>query len=166
MMKNEGYVVFYSLNMVINLGKDILDELYLEGVWDDNILDMDLTKIQPLYEEFCTYADALLAYDDDEEALQAEGLSNSAYWSIFIMNMKSTRDSISKVLAKVEAGEALTEFDLSITSIAGLTIACNRNGLTDIIETGLPRMRQPCYFSSGIPLSDNDSSAFCCPCHR
>lgn len=136
MMKNEGYVVFYSLNMVINLGKDILDELYLEGVWDDNILDMDLTKIQPLYEEFCTYADALLAYDDDEEALQAEGLSNSAYWSIFIMNMKSTRDSISKVLAKVEAGEALSEFDLSITSIAGqCNLSSFSTGVSDMIDS-------------------------------
>ena len=122
--------------MVINLGKDILDELYLEGVWDDNILDMDLTKIQPLYEEFCTYADALLAYDDDEEALQAEGLSNSAYWSIFIMNMKSTRDSISKVLAKVEAGEALSEFDLSITSIAGqCNLSSFSTGVSDMIDS-------------------------------
>lgn len=136
MMKNEGYVVFYSLNMVINLGKDILDELYVEDVWDDNILDMDLTKIQPLYEEFCTYADAILAYDDDEEALQAEGLSNSPYWNIFIMNMKSTRESIEKVLAKVEAGEALSELDLTITSIAGqCSLSAFSNGLSDMIDS-------------------------------
>lgn len=136
MMKNEGYVVFYSLNMVINLGKDILDELYVENVWDDNILDMDLTKIKPLYEEFCTYADALLAYDDDQEALQAEGLSNSAYWSIFIMNMKSTRDSIAKVIAKVEAGEALSEFDLAITSVSGqCNLSSFSTGVSDMIDS-------------------------------
>lgn len=127
-MKAEGYVVLYSLNMVINLGKQIENELYLEGVWDDNILDMDLTVIQPLYDEFSQYVDDVLAYNENEDALRAEGLANSAYWSTFVMNMKSTRDSISKVLAKVEAGEPLDQFDTIITSMAG---HCNLSSFSE-----------------------------------
>lgn len=115
-LKADGYVVFYSLNMVINLGKDIDNELYNQGVWDENILDMDLTAIQPLYDEFSQYVDEVLAYSENEDALKAEGLNNAPNLSMFITNMKSARDSLSKVLAKVEAGEPLSEFDTSISS--------------------------------------------------
>lgn len=135
-MKADGYVVLYSLNMVINLAKQIDNELYAEDVWDENILDMDLTVIQPLYDEFSEYVDAVLAYSEDDDALRAEGLGNSANMSIFIMNMKSTRDSLSKVLARVEAGEPLTEFDTAITSIAGqCSLSSFAEGLSDMIDS-------------------------------
>ncbi len=134
-MKEEGWVVTYSLNMVIDLGQQLVNELDSQGVWDDNILDMDLTKIKPLYDEFSTYVDAVLEYDQDDEALSAEGFQNSGYWATFIMAMEDSRDSISAVLAKVEAGEPLDEFDTSITSLPGM---CNltsfMEGVSDMID--------------------------------
>ncbi len=74
-MKEEGLEVFYAMNRVLDLANDIEDELYEQGVWDENILDMDLEKIQPLYDEFIENVDALIAYDGDEEKLAAEGIS-------------------------------------------------------------------------------------------
>lgn len=135
-LKAEGYVVLYSLNMVINLAKQIENELYLQEVWDENILDMDLTVIQPLYDEFSEYVDAVLAYSEDDEALRAEGLSNSANMSIFVMNMKDTRSSLSKVLAKVEAGEPLNDADTMITSLAGqCSLSSFSEGVSDMIDS-------------------------------
>lgn len=135
-LKAEGYEILYSLNMVINLAKQVENELYLQEVWDENILDMDLTVIQPLYDEFSEYVDAVLAYSEDDDALRAEGLGNSANMSIFVMNMKSTRDSLSKVLAKVEAGEPLSEFDTAITSIAGqCSLSSFAEGVSDMIDS-------------------------------
>lgn len=135
-LKAEGYEVLYSLNMVINLAKQIENELYLQEVWDDNILDMDLTVIQPLYDEFSGYVDTVLVYSEDDEALQAEGLGTSANLSMFVMYMKNTRESLSKVLAKVEAGEPLSEFDTMITSSMG---QCNLSsfeaGVSDMIDS-------------------------------
>lgn len=117
-MKADGYVVLYSLNMMINYAQEIENELYDQGVWDDNILDMDLTAIQPLYDEFSAYVDAVLAYD--EETLSAEGFNNnSPYWDMLIHDMENTSESITKVLAKVEAGEPLDPFDTMITSATG-----------------------------------------------
>lgn len=135
-MKADGYVVFYSVNMMIDCAQKLENELYSQGVWDDNILDMDLTAIQPLYDEFSTYVDAILAYDDDKEALQAEGLNNSGYWITLVMNMKNTRESISKVLAKVEAGEPLDQFDTMISSIAGqCSLSSFEEGVSDMIDS-------------------------------
>lgn len=135
-LKEEGYEVLYALTMVIELARQIEDELYLQDVWDDNILDMDLTTIQPLYDAFSTYVDTVLVYSEDNDALRAEGLSNSGNLSLFVMYMKSTRESLSKVLAKVEAGEPLSQSDTMITSLAGqCNLSSFEQGVSDMIDS-------------------------------
>lgn len=117
-MKEEGYEVLYTMNVVLNLIGDIEDELSNQDVWDENILDMDLEKIQPLYDEFTANVDALLAFSDEEAA--EDGIPvHSAYWSSFIRNLKSTKVSLTEVLQKVKNGEELSHSDLLITEIAG-----------------------------------------------
>lgn len=119
-MKEEGYEVLYAMNRVLDLARDIEDELYEQGVWDENILDMDLEKIQPLYDEFVTNAEALLSYSEDEEKLQAEGIpTNSIGWSSFLRDLKDTKVSLTEVIQKVKNGEALSQSDMLITQIAG-----------------------------------------------
>lgn len=119
-MKAEGYEVLYTMNKVLILAGDIESELSDQDVWDENILDMDLEKIQPLYDEFVANVDALLAYSEDEEKVAAEGIPvNSAWWSSFIRDMKDTKVSLTEVLQKVKDGEELSYSDLMITEIAG-----------------------------------------------
>lgn len=113
-MKANGYEVLYSLNMVIDLAQKIQIELYEEEIWDENILDMDLTKIQPLYDEFTSYVEAVTAYAKNDEALNAEGFYSTSL-TMFVMHMNDAHSSISKVLEKVKEGEALSKSDLMIT---------------------------------------------------
>ncbi len=135
-LKADGYEVLYSITMVILLAQQIEDELYVQDVWDDNILDMDLATIQPLYDAFSTYVDTVLAYSEDDDALRAEGLGNSGNLSLFVMYMKSTRESLSKVLAKVEKGEPLSQTDTMITSIAGqCNLSSFAEGVSDMIDS-------------------------------
>ncbi len=118
-MKEEGYEVLYAMNRVLDLANDIESELYEQGVWDENILDMDLEKIQPLYDEFIANVDALLAYDNDEEKLASEGISKHGWWSSFIRDLKDTKVSLTEVLQKVKDGEELSYSDTLITQMAG-----------------------------------------------
>lgn len=118
-MKAEGYEILYAMNRVIDLAGDIEDELYAQGVWDENILDMDLEKIQPLYDEFVANVDALLEYDKDEEKLAAEGISKYGWWDSFIRDLKDTKVSLTEVLQKVKDGEELDYHDTLITQMAG-----------------------------------------------
>ena len=118
-MKAEGYEVLYAMNRVMDLAGDIEDELYAQGVWDENILDMDLEKIQPLYDEFVANVDALLEYDKDEEKLAAEGISKYGWWDSFIRDLKDTKVSLTEVLQKVKDGEELDYHDTLITQMAG-----------------------------------------------
>lgn len=117
-MKEEGYEVLYTMNMVLVLAGDIEDELAEQGVWDENILDMDMEKIQPLYDEFVANVEALLAFSEDEAA--ADGIPvKSGYWSSFLRDMKDTKVSLTEVLQKVKDGKELSYSDLLITEIAG-----------------------------------------------
>lgn len=134
-MKAEGYEVLYAMNMVIDLANDIEEELYEQGVWDENILDMDLEKIQPLYDEFVANVDALVSYDGDEEKLAAEGISKYGWWDSFIRDLKDTKVSLTEVLQKVKNGEELSQSDLMITSIAGnCSLSSFDEGLSSLIN--------------------------------
>ncbi|MDE6566814.1 MAG: YiiG family protein [Lachnospiraceae bacterium] len=133
-MKAEGYEVFYAINMVIDLANDIEEELFNQDVWDENILDMDLEKIQPLYDEFVENVEAVLEYSKDESKLASEGVPiHSAYWSSFLRDMKDTKTSLTEVLQKVKDGKELSSSDLLITSIAG-------NCSLSSFDTGLSAM--------------------------
>lgn len=135
-MKEEGLEVVYAMNKAIDLANEIVQELYSQEVWDDNILDMDLEKIQPLYDEFIGYADDLLAYDEDEEKLNAEGLyKNTGYWSWYIRDLKNTKVSLTEVLQKVENGEELSYSDQLAQNIAGTcSLTSFATGLSALID--------------------------------
>lgn len=119
-MKEEGYEVLYTMTMVLHSAMDIENELDAQGVWDENILDMDMEKMQPLYDEFVFHVELLLEYSKDDDKLKEEGIPvMSAYWSSFIRDMKETKTSLTEVLQKVKNGEELSTFDLTITSMQG-----------------------------------------------
>lgn len=132
-MKADGYEVLYSLNMVIDLAQKIQSELYEEEVWDENILDMDLTKIQPLYDDFSSYVEAVASYAKNDEALNAEGFY-SASLSMFVIHMNDAHSSISKVLEKVKAGEALSESDRMITIAGQCNLTAFSTGVSNMVS--------------------------------
>lgn len=135
-MKEDGYEVFYALNMVIDLANEIEEELAAQDVWDENILDMDLEKIQPIYDEFVANVEAVLEYSKDESKLTSEGIPvNSASWSMFLSDMKDTKTSLTEVLQKVKEGKPLSSSDLMITSIAGhCSLSSFDTGLSSMIN--------------------------------
>lgn len=133
-MKEEGYEVLYTMNRVIDLANDIESELYEQGVWDENILDMDLEKIQPLYDEFISNVDALLAYDNDEEKLASEGISKYGWWDSFIRDLKETKVSLTEVLQKVKDGEELSQFDMNSHFSGHCSLSSFDAGLSSLIN--------------------------------
>lgn len=61
-MKEEGYIVLYGINMMLNCATAIQTELYNQGITDENLIEMDLEAIQPLYDEFVGYIEELLSW--------------------------------------------------------------------------------------------------------
>ncbi|MDE6621500.1 MAG: YiiG family protein [Lachnospiraceae bacterium] len=133
-MQEQGFEVFYAMNMVIDIANEIESELYEQDVWDENILDMDLEKIQPLYDEFVSYVDDLLAYNEDEEKLAAEGISKYGWWDSFIRDLKDTKVSLTEVLQKVKDGEELSQFDIGSNFAGDCSLSSFDVGLSALIR--------------------------------
>lgn len=137
-IKEAGYEVQYALNMVMLTARELRDELYAEEVWDENVLDMDLAKVQPLYDEFSSYVSAVLDYDQDKEKLKEEGFYVSVdgmrYWGFFMTAMNNMNDSITEVLEKVKAGEELDSFKIKVSRPGDGTLSAFEEGLSETIN--------------------------------
>lgn len=136
MLKNEGYETLYAINMVLTCAGEIQDALYEQGVTDENILDMDMEVIQPIYDEFVANIEVIMANSENEEQLRYEGIPvNSAYWHTFLSSMKDTKVSLTEVLQHVKDGEPLDEFDTLISEIAGnCSLASFDTGVSEMID--------------------------------
>lgn len=135
-LKEEGYEVLYTINVMFNNVEAIQEELYRQGISDENLLEMDLTAIQPLYDEFVVNVEAILEFANDNEKLQNEGIPvNSAYWHTFISSMKDTKTSLTKVMQRVKNQEAYTYYHESIMSLPGQDSLLSFDaGISDMIN--------------------------------
>lgn len=137
-MKEEGYEVLYTLNMAMLSAEDISDELYRQGIGNENVLDMDLTLIQPLYDEFTSYVDQVLQYDQDKDKLKQEGLYVSVdgmkNWGFFVTALQNTHKSITAVLEKVQAGEPLDMIAIRMSGSGNASVSSFGEGLSETIE--------------------------------
>ena len=136
-MKDEGYVVLYDINMMLNCAGAIQTELYNQGITDENLIEMDLEAIQPLYDEFVGYVEEILSYENDSEQLRFEGIpENSAYWHTFLMSLKDTKVSLTGIIQRVKDQKPVSSFDLNtIHAFAGDdTIASFYTGVSEMIS--------------------------------
>lgn len=138
-MKEEGYEVFYALNMAMFSAENLYSELYRQGIGNENILDMDLTLIQPLYDEFASYVDQVLQYDQDKEKLKQEGLyvgvDGMRNWGFFKTALQNTHKSITAVLEKVKAGEPLDMIAIRLSGSGNGSVSSFEEGLSEVIES-------------------------------
>ncbi|MCH5271984.1 MAG: DUF3829 domain-containing protein [Lachnospiraceae bacterium] len=137
-MKAEGYEVLYTLNMAMLSAEDIYNELYRQGIGNENVLDMDLTLIQPLYDEFTSYVDQVLQYDQDKDKLKQEGLYMSVdgmrNWGFFVTALQNTHKSITVVLEKVQAGEPLDMIAIRMSGSGNGSVSSFAEGLSETID--------------------------------
>lgn len=76
-MKADGRLIIYNASRAISIGKEILNVLYDQGVGDENINDMDLSQVRPLYDELVQVVADFDAATADNDQLIQESLSNS-----------------------------------------------------------------------------------------
>lgn len=137
-IKEEGYEVLYALNMAMYSAEDIYSELYRQGIGNDNVLDMDLEVIQPLYDEFASYVEQVLQYDQDKEKLKQEGLyvgvDGMRNWGLFVTALKNTHKSITAVLEKVGAGEPLDMIAMRLSGSGNGSVSSFGEGLSETVE--------------------------------
>ena len=76
-MLEEGLLITYNASHAITVANKLLTECYNQGVYDDNITELDLEPIRPLYEELVATVDAFNTATADNNQLMLESLSSS-----------------------------------------------------------------------------------------
>lgn len=135
-MKEDGYEILYAVNLTIISAQAIQNELYAQGINDDNMIEMDLTIIEPLYQEFIENVDLVLSYKDNEEQLSKEGLTSftSLNWSTFVSSMEDTRSSLAKVMDKARRQEPLSQSDRMISMPGNTSLVSFSGGVSAMID--------------------------------
>ena len=135
-MQEEGYEVFYNINMMFICADTIQAELYYQEITDENLIEMDLEVIQPLYDEFVGYVETILSYQNDSEQLRYEGIpQNSGYWITFLSALKDTKVSLTGIIQRVKDQKPVDEFELKMHAFTGDdTIASFDAGVSKMIS--------------------------------
>lgn len=81
-MLEEGRLIIYNASHAISVTEALLNECYSQGIYDDNITELDLTPVRPLYEELTETVDAYNMAVQDTEQLVEESLSGSPMHSL------------------------------------------------------------------------------------
>ena len=103
-MLDEGRTIIYNASHAITVTRELLEECYNQGVYDDNIQDLDLTPIRPLYEELVATVDAYKAAVEDKNQLMAESLSSSPMYSL-----DSLVQAVDWMIQQVESGSPISD---------------------------------------------------------
>lgn len=77
-MQEEGNLIMYYSSHAITVTNSIFDECEAQDVNDYNLTELDLTKIQPLYDELVETVAGYNAAVSDNDQLIKESLSNSS----------------------------------------------------------------------------------------
>lgn len=80
-MLDEGMLIIYNCSHMITVTQALLNECYAQDVYDDNITELDLTPIKPLYDELAATVEAYNEAVNDKDQLIKESLSDSAPFS-------------------------------------------------------------------------------------
>lgn len=103
-MKADGELIRYNASRGISIGQQVLNEIYSQGITDENITEMDLTEIRKLYDELVQVVADYDAATADNDQLVKESLSNS---SPFDGLYNALIQALEWMIKQVESGQPL-----------------------------------------------------------
>lgn len=108
-MLADGRLIAYNASHGITIGQQIVDECMLQGVGDDNLTELDLTNIKPLYDELAATVDALNAACADNEQMIKESMSNQRPFDQLYERMLQ---ALEWMIKQVESGRPIEDISL------------------------------------------------------
>lgn len=102
-MKDEGNLIIYNISHSISLVRGLMEECVAQGIYDDNLSELDLTNIYPIYDEMVATAEAYNAAVADKNQLMKESLSVPPMDGL----LDSMCQAVEWMIRQVESGEPL-----------------------------------------------------------
>jgi dsDNA-specific endonuclease/ATPase MutS2 len=94
---------------VLVTAQEIQSAIYDQGVTDENIIELDIEALRPLYNQFVEEVEECLKYFNDDDQLAKEGYYGIS--SIYTSALKDTKVSLSELFKRVEEQRPLSEVD-------------------------------------------------------
>ncbi len=107
--KEEGLMAHYYSMKVLVTAQEIQSAIYDQGVTDENIIELDIEALRPLYNQFVEEVEECLKYFNDDDQLAKEGYYGIS--SIYTSALKDTKVSLSELFKRVEEQRPLSEVD-------------------------------------------------------
>ena len=108
-LKSEGKLIAYNASHALTIAELILDECARQDVSDENITELDLTNIKPLYEDLVATVSDLNAATADNNQLMKESISNSRPFDLLYERMI---DAVDWMIKQVESGQPIEDISL------------------------------------------------------
>ena len=108
-LKGEGYMIQYYASNNIDLTRKIISAIEEQDVWDENITDMDLTAVRPLYDELVASVEEFNTVCADNDQLVKESLSNSKPFDLLF---DKQLQAIEWMIQQVESGKPIEDVSL------------------------------------------------------
>lgn len=135
-MKEEGYEITYTMNILLSQAQDIQTEIYAQDIYDDNVVDLDLEKIQPLYDEFVATVDTLMGYFNDKEMLAQEGFTEGGVDTYhFKSKVEEIKVALTDLVQRVKDNEPLTDFELDSSMPADGSVSNYDDKVSELIDS-------------------------------
>lgn len=110
--KETGYMAHYYSMKVLVTAQEIQSAIYDQGVTDENIIELDIEALRPLYDQFVEEVEECLKYFNDDEQLRKEGYYGIS--SLYTSALKDTKVSLTEMFKRVEEQKPLTDMDWTI----------------------------------------------------
>lgn len=105
-----GYMAHYYAMKTLLTAQEIQAAIYAQGVTDENLIELDIEALQPLYDQFVAEIEECLKYFNDEEQMAAEGWYYDTS-DFYTSALKDTKVALSELFQRVKEQEPLTEMD-------------------------------------------------------
>lgn len=122
-MKDEGNLIVYNVSHAISLARRLLNECYIQDIFDDNITQLDLDSVRPLYEELVATVAAYDAAAADKDQLMKESLSYPPMYG----QLENLCQAVDYMIRQVESNQPLPDpGSESLGSILHIKVVLNR----------------------------------------
>lgn len=133
--KDDGQEMMYTVNLLIFSAQSIQTELYNQRIEDENLLDMDLPAIEPLYEEFSDHVAKVRELAKDEAKLDEEGFPYDHYsWDSFLRYMSYTKVTLTEILQRVKDRKPFEENEKNASAIGVSNLFTFHKDVTGMID--------------------------------
>jgi len=98
--KESGDTALYEAASALRGAKALEAELMNQKITDQNAKDIDLEKLQPLYNEFLVHVNEILELSKNEDTISSK--MNSNHWKSYVDALKDTKTTMTELIQTVK----------------------------------------------------------------